>query len=54
MLVELTIVSDHVQLLLNGNVAEGLLDLIVAGEEDNPLLGAQKRKLVLAGLIERG
>lgn len=51
-LVKLPIISHHVQLLLHGNVPESLLHLVVAGEEDDALLGGKEGELVLAGLVE--
>lgn len=53
-LVKLAVVADHVELLLHRRVSEGLLDLVVAGEKDDALLGAKKGELVLTGFIERG
>ena len=51
MLMKLPVISNHVEFLLHGNVAKGLLDLIVASKEDDTLLSTEEGELVLAGFI---
>jgi hypothetical protein len=53
-LVKLPVIPNHIELLLHGDVAEGLFNLIVGSEEDYPLLGGKEGELVLASLVERG
>lgn len=41
-LVKLPVVANHVKLPLHGGVPEGLLNLVVTGKEDDPLLGSKE------------
>ena len=41
MLMQLAIISDHVELLFHRDLTKRLLDLVITSKEDNPLFGSQ-------------
>lgn len=50
---QLPVIPHHIQLLFHRHVAKCLLDLVIASEKDNSLLGSEESKLVLSSLIKR-
>lgn len=53
MLVELTVVTSHLEFALHRRVAIGLLDLVVARKENDTLPGGKQGELVLTSLVKR-